>query len=590
MAESTPDQGVTFAAALQRVAQFEHRADRPPCNIRLAVLRDYSADQLAPLLKYDSIVEGLSPEVWVGVYDAIADDLLNATSPIRTNPPDLLIVTMHAPLDEFLSSAFAERRGSKVTAILGALENYLAATPALALVSTLAAPDFSPDGVACPGVESAQGQLEAINRRITEFAARYPRRVFVFDINRQIRRLGAERAFDARGEMRFGAPYRMDLLRAFSSEAMRIVFALKGRSRKCVVLDCDNTLWGGIIGEDGLDGIVLDAGTYPGCAYHQFQRALARLQERGILLALCSKNDEAAVFEVFDRHPHAALKRHHFAAWQINWERKSANLAAIAAKLNIGLDALIFVDDNPAEIAEVNAALPEVLTRLVPEGALHRLPTMLFQLPQLDQLEVSQEDRQRTEFFRQEADRSRVRAEFASEMDYLRALEISATIRPASLDQVGRLAQLSQKTNQFNLTTRRYSDAEIRALLAEPDATIISLSARDRFGYYGLTGLIVARRQDDDGIIEACLMSCRVLSRRLEIAMVRSTLEILSPRWTARRWRAHYAPTRKNALAASFWETAGFTEVSRTEAAVHYERAEISEGWNDTSFIAVNHE
>lgn len=335
------------------------------------------------------------------------------------------------------------------------------------------------------------------------------------------------------------------------------MLTLNGRGKKCLVLDCDNTLWGGVIGEDGIEGIQLDGHDYPGRVYYDFQKNVLQLAERGVLIALCSKNNEQDVLEVLDNHPWSLLKRTHLSAFRINWNDKAANLAGLAKELNLGLDAFVFVDDNPRELELLRQVLPQVTTLQVPDR-LYEYPALLLRDGLFDTLIISQEDRIRASLYQTETQRRTERNQHANLEDYLSSLGQVAAIHTATDGEARRVAQLTQKTNQFNLTTRRYSDHEIANFRASPDARVYTLSARDRFGSLGLTGVFIAQRRQDTAVVDSLLMSCRALGRQLEFAFVLECMRHIVADWQVQAWEAEYLPSAKNNQVADFWGGLGF--------------------------------
>ena len=339
-----------------------------------------------------------------------------------------------------------------------------------------------------------------------------------------------------------------------------------------------------MVGEDGLEGIQLHPAEHPGSAYYDFQAALLQLAARGVLLALCSRNNEAEIWEVFARHPHCLLKREHFASFRIGWEDKAEYLVSLARELRLGLDSLVFVDDNPAECDRIRRALPEVAVVSVPTERCE-LPHLLAKEGWFESLAVSAEDAARSAMIRQDLDRRRAPEE--SLQEYLLSLQQVAKVHRVRSEEVPRVAQLTQKTNQFNLTTRRYSAAQIAAWAEDPNTAIFTLTASDRHGDSGLTGVLIARREGTIARIDSLLMSCRVLGRDLEIAFVECCLKELSTSWNPGLFRAEYIPTAKNGQVAGFWEKEGFSRTTKRDEAAFFELVPAGRGWKSPTFIRV---
>jgi FkbH-like protein len=340
------------------------------------------------------------------------------------------------------------------------------------------------------------------------------------------------------------------VLRGLAREYLRYLRAARGLNRKCIVLDLDNTLWGGVIGEDGLGGIQLGAEA-PGNAFVAFQSELEKLWRRGILLAIASKNNPDDARAALEQHPDMLLRPSHFAAQRINWSSKAANIRELARELNIGLDSLVFLDDNPVERAQVRAELPQVLVPELPtDPADYR--TCLLELGVFDTLALTAEDRQRNQQYADQ--RARREAESALSVDdYLADLDLVVEIELANPLNLARIAQLTNKTNQFNLTTRRYTEAEISDRLAR-GWRVFGARVRDRFGDNGLTGLIMLT---PDWTIDTLLLSCRVMGRGVETALLAMASDE-ALRAGVSRLRGWFHPTDKNAPARDVYRDHGF--------------------------------
>jgi FkbH-like protein len=340
----------------------------------------------------------------------------------------------------------------------------------------------------------------------------------------------------------------------------RVAAAIVGLSRKCLVLDLDNTLWGGVVGDDGVDGIRLGQGSAEGEAYLALQRYVAQLGRRGIILAVCSKNDPAIAEAAFKQHPEMVLRHDEVAAFVANWDDKASNIRAIARTLEIGTDSMVFVDDNPAERDIIRRELPEVAVPELPDDVAH-YPRRLAQAGYFELVSFTKDDAARGRNYALNAAR-RAELEQATDIDgYLKSLAMTMTVAQISPSDLARTTQLINKTNQFNLTTRRYTEAEVERLIKTPSAVSLCLRLRDRFGDNGLISVILARPDEawpqDVMLIETWLMSCRVLGRQVEPA----ALEILAAeaqRRGARRLVGEYRPTPRNGLVADHYSKLGF--------------------------------
>ncbi|MHC4706357.1 MAG: HAD-IIIC family phosphatase, partial [Planctomycetota bacterium] len=325
---------------------------------------------------------------------------------------------------------------------------------------------------------------------------------------------------------------------------------------KCIVLDCDNTLWGGIIGEDGMAGIALGP-EYPGNCFVAFQRRLLDMLNRGCLLAICSKNNLHDVQQVIREHPSMVLREENFAAILANWDPKPDNLSLLAEELSLGLDSFLFVDDSPHECRMVRNVLPEMRVVQVPEQPLE-VPFCLDHLQELEILSLTDEDRQRFRMYVHNRRRKELAVTCGDLSDYLNSLKMKMRISVNGAEHVSRLSQMTQKTNQFNLTTKRYSEKDIRSFVDDDNWMVAHFSLSDIFGDNGIVGLMLASDMTSDTVlIDTFLMSCRIIGRRAEEAflyrMLRSFREL-----NKLKVKASYIPTSKNSLVEDFWAKQDF--------------------------------
>ncbi|MFD5753192.1 HAD-IIIC family phosphatase [Streptomyces sp. NPDC127033] len=346
-----------------------------------------------------------------------------------------------------------------------------------------------------------------------------------------------------------------EVLARYARQAGHLLRTLRGGAKKVLVLDLDHTLWDGVLGDDGPDGIAA-ATTYRGEAFGRFQRVAKQIGGQGVLLAVCSKNDREPVLDVLRDHPDMILREADFVRISANWEPKDGNIRDIADRLNLGTDSFVFADDSPFERGLVAASLPGVaVIGLDEEPALHI--DRLLADGWFDVRELTTEDRARAVQYRQEAERQDLRGSTGSMEEYLRALDVSVEITPVRDHEVARVAQITLRTNQFNLTTRRLQVPDVRERLDSPDHLVLAVRSRDRFGDNGVVGALFAHREDEALRIDNMLLSCRVFARGIEQATMAALLEHAVESGAA-EVRASYRPTAKNHKMRGFYPSLGF--------------------------------
>jgi FkbH-like protein len=537
--------------------------------LKIAISRNFTIDAMLPVLEGELVRAGFYPKLFLGEYDAISQDLLDPESALYAFAPDLIIVAQWletlAPRfsTRFLSLALPEV-DAEMDRILEEARSRLAAlrqrSAAPVLINNFVLPAYPTMGILDAQSDSHQsGSILRLNAGLRQCARDFPD-VYLVDVMGLTARIGYAQAFDEKYWHIGRAPLGRTALTMLAREYVKFVRALRGNTRKCLVLDCDNTLWGGVIGEDGVEGIKLGS-TYPGSCYAAFQREILNLKDRGIILALCSKNDEEDVRDVLRGHPDMLLRERDFATWQIDWNDKVTNLRKIAGGLNLGLDALVFADDSRFECDFVRENLPQVeVIHLGNEPSAY--PRLLAAGAFFDSLILSDEDRARTEMYKANVQRHELQETTTSLSDYLAGLQMVATLGAADDMTIPRIAQLTQKTNQFNLTTRRYSESEIRALSSDPSLHVIYMKLRDRVSDLGLVGVAILRYEADVAQIDTFLLSCRALGREAEKCLLSNCLKSARSRRVA-RVLGRYSCTPKNTQVADFYSRCGFTQLSQ---------------------------
>jgi FkbH-like protein len=378
--------------------------------------------------------------------------------------------------------------------------------------------------------------------------------ILTLDLDGLQRYFGIERSLDDRKWYLYRQPYTEIFWNELALQLAAILSRQKTASKKCIIVDCDNTLWGGIVGEDGIEGLALGE-DFPGSAFRDFQHQLLTLRAQGVMIALCSKNNEADVWEVFDSHDGMVLKRDHVVSHRINWDDKVSNICSIAEELNIGLDSLVFVDDSAFEIGHIRQALPMVACLQVPgDIALFSQTISSFRL--FDQEHISEEDRVRSEMMVQERERRDLSVAMCPD-EFRKSLGLVVEIFDCRPEHVVRVTQLINKTNQFNLTTRRKTAAEVITLCGDASWDVLAIRVADRFGDYGLVGVVLLHRTRKTVEIETFLLSCRVLGRGVEEAVFAKIAEIARTA-DAEAIVGEYIPTKKNVIVAGLYNAHHF--------------------------------
>lgn len=532
---------------------------------RIGILRNFTVEPLLPVIAVELARSGLRAATYVGDFDAIAADALDTNGGLARFDPQAIIIALwlgglSPRLAERFPSMSVDEVTSESTRVLDDVREMLQGirrfSDAPILLNNVPLPHRLAFGIL--DAQRDHSQTEAIlslNRGLRGIA-REVGNVFVVDYMTVFASVGTAVGFDHRNWLHRRSPIGRGALVAIAHEYAKHLRALRGRVRKCVVVDCDDTLWGGVIGEDGIDGIQLGEG-HPGASHTALQLELLNLHDRGVLIALCSKNNEADVLNVMRSHPGMLLKDAHIAAHRINWDDKASNVCAIASELNIGLDSIVFVDDSAFECGLVRERLPEVAV-IELDAAAGDLGSQLMRDGYFDSLVSSKEDRLRTAHFRAEVVRRDLQGSASSLEEYLERLEMVAEIGVAHDEEIPRVAQLTQKTNQFNLTTRRYTESDIRRFVGSASTDVLYLRLRDKIADLGIVGVAIMHTADGVAEIDSLLMSCRALGRGVEWVMLDELRRRAEERGCS-AVRGVYVPTAKNAQVAGLYPSAGFS-------------------------------
>ena len=549
----------------------------PVRTCKLAILRSFTLEPAVELLRASAAVAGIDLNVQVGEFNSYIQEMIDPNSSLYRFAPDVAILAVQsrdiAPdLWSNFADLTAEQATSAVARTSAEIHDCVAAcrthSACHLIVHTFEVPFRAAGGIMDWQRHGGQAAaFQEINQRIGKLPAEHTG-VYLLDYEGLISETGQERWNSEMNWISSRLPLSAEALPRLAAEWMRFLYPLTGKSCKALAVDLDNTLWGGVIGEDGIDGIRL-GGEYPGAAFLNLQRAILDLYQRGILLAICSKNNLSDAMGALENHPAMLLRPRHFAAMRINWNDKAMNLREIADELNIGIDAIAFLDDSPAERAWVRSQEPDVIVIDLPEDPID-YTRALREAPVFERLTVSAEDRQRNRYYTEKRQRDELKREGLTLEDFHRSLSTEVEIAPVTKSTLPRIAQLTQKTNQFNLTTKRYSQQEIAAMASDPSWFVYAVAVRDRFGDNGITGVMIVRGSSATREIDTFLLSCRVIGRTVETAMI-AYLARKAKEGGAATLTGNFVPTRKNAPARDFYREHGFRCINETEAGSRWE-------------------
>jgi len=529
--------------------------------VRVAILGGSTTSEIKSMLELLLLAQGIQPTFYESGYNRYAEDVLFENPDLVSFKPDVVYLhtTWHnvsefpellQPEEEVESQI--RREFARFESIWEKIHTRFGA---LIIQNNFDLPQLRPLG----NLEAIEpsGRVGFLMRLNAEFAA-YSRKnshILINDILYLSAQMGLDRWYSQTYWYNFHMAITPTASVALAQNVAAIVKSVYGKSKKCLVLDLDNTLWGGVIGDDGVHNLILGRDHAVGEAYLDFQKYLKELRRRGVILAVCSKNDIENAKEGFS-HPDSILKLEDFNAFKANWNPKPANIREIAAELNIGLDSIVFVDDNPAERALVADQLVEVATPDVGSDV-SQFAKILEAEHYFEIHKVVQDDLNRSAFYGSNVQRSAHQAAFSDYAEFLASLEMTAEIEPFSRIYLERIAQLINKTNQFNLTTRRYTPAEVEAIAGDPMFVTLYGRLTDKFGDNGLVSVLVGQRVEDTLRMDLWLMSCRVLNREMELAMFDALVEQCQARGI-RKITGVYVPSKKNSIVADHYPKLGF--------------------------------
>jgi FkbH-like protein len=556
-----------FAVARLRSINMERAKAAGLKTFRTYIARSVTIETMQPYLLVQAAMAGLWLDVSIGGYGSFIDDLTNPDGALCRFQPDLvLFISDLGDLASGAQSAAAET-GTSTRFVTGLLESFRANCKARIVVQGMTIPDPPAGGdIADANLPYRESRsVEDLNHALAEVCRRIGDAVY-FDIDRLAARYGRSRWRDRRMFYSSRLAVASEFFEVYTRGLIRAIRALYFPPRKVLCTDLDDTLWGGILGEDGIEGVQTGP-AFPGNGYLEYQKYLKSLAGRGVLVTVASKNNPADVQEIFQkRAPDLGISLDDFAWLKIGWGEKSTALRELAGSLSLGLDSMVFVDDSPVECASIRQQLPEVLVIEAPKGEPWRSVEMLESSGAFDTLQITEEDRGRVAEYRAQAERAKLESTAGSRRDFLASLKIQCSIISALDAPLSRTAQLLGKTNQFNLTTRRHSAAEIELIACQPGNIAVALRYRDRFGDGGVVGVALCVMEPDRLRIDTFLLSCRVIGRGVETALLWYIAD-LARSLCVPVLRGEFIPTAKNAPCADFYPLHEFERVETPDQA-----------------------
>ncbi len=550
---------VELSVLLKQVRKSEKSqvsADGP----KIAVIGSCSIQYFVKILRYYLGQKGVHCSIYEGEYNGINMDVFEASSLLYQFAPDyVIILPFYTDIKDrppLLSDKETIRNYiNSVREYYKRLWTQLGELPNVCILqgNFVIPPVRSIGNLEYQEAYSFNSFLKSINEMLVK---EKPTNVTIVDLDSLSCNIGKYHWFDYSSYFLNKAAVRLEYMPEFVMCFVRQIMALQGHTRKCLVLDLDNTLWGGVIGDDGWNGIQLDPNNAIGEAYQFFQSYCRELCKRGVILAVCSKNDEAIAKEPFEKNENMILKLDDISCFVANWENKADNLRKIAHELNIGIDSLVFFDDNPAERKIVRQFLPEVYVIDVPEDPALYVLQMEKEQP-FEWLQITKEDLERTRSYRNDQKRQHLQDSFVNYDEYLKALDMKGSVGKVGQEEIARFTQLINKSNQFNLRTIRYSEADIQKLIGDDNTCCLFGKLADQYSNYGIISCVILRKKDDTCFIDTWVMSCRVLKRGVEYMMyehiIKTALEM-----GCTSISAEYIRTKKNKMVENFYESLGF--------------------------------
>jgi len=563
-------------------------------KINIAILSSFTLNSLPAELKKVCHDAKINVDVYLGKYNQYVQEILDGNSGLYKFKPDVIILFIDAKtlLGELFFNPYGSQKDiwekwpNTISRNLSDLiRKLLNKTEAKIIFHNFETPIYSPLGI----IENRKrsGYFESIEKLNTILRGSFKdnNRVFIFDYNNFCSRIGKENIIDSKmyylGDIKISFKY----LTQLCHEYLAYIIPIAAKTKKCLVFDLDNTLWGGIIGEDGFEEIKLGP-TPEGKPFLEFQKHILALHNRGLMLAINSKNNPADALKVLREHPYMILKEENFVAKRINWQDKITNMKELAKELNIGLDSFIFFDDDKVNREMVKKYLPQVEVVEMPEDP-SLYPLTLFKINSFNTFQITEEDRKRNEMYIQEKKRIELKNEVQNLEEFIKSLELETAILKADKFTIPRISQLTLKTNQFNVTTKRYNEGQIKNFIKSDKYLIKCYQIVDKFGDYGITGVAIIKQINKDWLIDTFLLSCRVLGKNVEFAIMGSIIKEAKKK-KIKKIISEFVPTSKNKPAENFYQDCRFKIIEKTAGRTKYSFDIKKDGFIQPNYINIH--
>ena len=535
-------------------------------KLKVAILSSFTINGISEVLQVKCSELGIRYQSYVAGYNQYTQELLDPQSKYYNFSPDVTFLIIDAR--NFLGENFIfpydmsehDRKSlvsEKIYHIENLIKNFQKNLNSKLIIANFNIPNYSPNGVIETKIDFGfHEMIEELNNSLRNIS-KNNNSVYVYDFNQFVSKYGEKNIFDYRQFHLGDIQIALNFIPYFAYDLMSYIKPITGTNRKCIVLDLDNTLWGGIVGEDGFDGIDLGHSSN-GKAFVDFQKELLSLWKQGIILAINSKNNFDDAMNVIKKHPDMILREKNFASIKINWNDKAQNLKQIADEINIGLDSIVFFDDDKLNQERIKQEFPEVLTIELPNDP-SQFSSILKDLNDFNVLQRTEDDIKRGKMYAQQRERNQLQKSISSLDDFLEQLDIQVKIKKSSEFLIPRISQLTLKTNQFNLTTKRYQEEEIRNFTNDEKFIVGCAQVSDKFGDNGITGVYIINKQEKMWFIDTFLLSCRIMGRGVENGILTQIL-IDAKNNGIEEIRANFIPTQKNKPAQSFLSDFGFTK------------------------------